>query len=191
MDGFPLCSIDDVIESKRRSNRAKDRESLPRLEDFGRYLKREQPPEIEPLPRRHGSDESSQQALRRMRDAQVRRVPVVNDMGRLVAAISIDDLVLVAQNVRASADAASVVGFHAVGRVRTWTGCARLVPAASSSRYRQPAAAGLSGDDRALTAPAAAKAVTCARNWANSKLPLSRSPGQFRTSSTSRRSCQA
>ena len=52
-----------------------------------------------------------------MRDAQVRRVPVVNDMGRLVAAISIDDLVLVAQNVRASADAASVVGFHAVGRV--------------------------------------------------------------------------
>ena len=40
MDGFPLCSIDDVIESKRRSNRAKDRESLPRLEDFARYLKR-------------------------------------------------------------------------------------------------------------------------------------------------------
>ena len=53
MDGFPLCSIDDVIESKRRSNRAKDRESLPRLEDFARYLKREQPPEIEPLPPRH------------------------------------------------------------------------------------------------------------------------------------------
>ena len=38
-------------------------------------------------------------------------------MGRLVGAISIDDLVLVAQNVRAGADAASVVGFHAVGRV--------------------------------------------------------------------------
>ena len=52
-----------------------------------------------------------------MRDAQVRRVPVVSDMGRLVGAISIDDLVLVAQNVRAGADAASVVGFHAVGRV--------------------------------------------------------------------------
>ena len=31
--------------------------------------------------------------------------------------ISIDELVLVAQNVRASADVASVVGFHAVGRV--------------------------------------------------------------------------
>ena len=52
-----------------------------------------------------------------MRDAQVRRLPVVSDMGHLVGAISIDDLVLVAQNVRASADAASVVGFHAVGRV--------------------------------------------------------------------------
>ena len=42
-----------VIESKRRSNRAKDRESLPRLEDFARYLKREQPPEIESWPSRH------------------------------------------------------------------------------------------------------------------------------------------
>ena len=38
----------------------------------------------------------------------------------------------------------------------------------SSSRYRQPAAAGLSGDDRALTAPVAAKASTCARNRVNS-----------------------
>ena len=38
-----------------------------------------------------------------------------------------------------------------------------------SSRYRQPAAAGLSGDDRALTAPAATKALTCARNRVNSK----------------------
>ena len=38
----------------------------------------------------------------------------------------------------------------------------------SSSRYSQPSAAGLSGDDRALTAPAAAKALNCARNWVNS-----------------------
>ena len=53
MEGFPLCSMDDVIESKRQSNRAKDRESLPRLEDFARYLKREQPAEIKRLaPRR-------------------------------------------------------------------------------------------------------------------------------------------
>ena len=41
----------------------------------------------------------------------------MNDMGHLVGAISIEELVLVAQNVRAGADAASVVGFHTVGRV--------------------------------------------------------------------------
>ena len=51
----------------------------------------------------------------------------------------------------------------------------RLVDARSSgpsSRYRQPAAAGLSGDDRALTVPAAAKALTCARNRVNSNRSL-------------------
>ncbi len=63
MDGFPLCSIDDIIESKRRSNREKDRESLPRLEDFSRYLKREPPAELKPLPprqkaMRHGGDKT-------------------------------------------------------------------------------------------------------------------------------------
>ena len=52
-----------------------------------------------------------------MRDAPVRRLPVVSDMGHLVGALSIDNLVLVAQSVRAGADPASVVGFHAVGRV--------------------------------------------------------------------------
>lgn len=36
--GFPVCSIDDIIASKRASNRAKDRETLPRLEGFRRYL---------------------------------------------------------------------------------------------------------------------------------------------------------
>ena len=48
-----------------------------------------------------------------MRDAQVRHVAVVNDVDRLVAAISIDHLVLVAQNVGAGADAANIVRFHA------------------------------------------------------------------------------
>ena len=64
-------------------------------------------------------------APRRMRDAKVRRLLVVNDMGHaprkpepdLVGAISIEDLVLVAQNARARDDATSVVGFHAVGCV--------------------------------------------------------------------------
>ena len=53
-----------------------------------------------------------------MRDAPVRRLPVVSGMGgHLVGAISTDDLVLLAQNVRADADVARVVGFNAVGRV--------------------------------------------------------------------------
>jgi hypothetical protein len=38
--GFPLCHIDDVIASKRAANRAKDRESLPRLVSFREYWMR-------------------------------------------------------------------------------------------------------------------------------------------------------
>lgn len=52
-------------------------------------------------------DESAHQALSRMRGARVRRLPVVNETGHLVGAISIDDLVLVAQNVRAGTDRVS------------------------------------------------------------------------------------
>jgi hypothetical protein len=40
MAGFPLCHPDDVIASKRAANRAKDRESLPRLESFRDYWMR-------------------------------------------------------------------------------------------------------------------------------------------------------
>ncbi len=32
--GFPVCSIDDIVLSKQAANRAKDRESLPRLLSF-------------------------------------------------------------------------------------------------------------------------------------------------------------
>jgi hypothetical protein len=39
VQGFPVCSIDDIIASKVASGRAKDRESLPRLESFRRYLR--------------------------------------------------------------------------------------------------------------------------------------------------------
>lgn len=39
IDGFPVCDIDDVIASKAATGRAKDRESLPRLESFRRYLR--------------------------------------------------------------------------------------------------------------------------------------------------------
>ncbi len=35
--GFPVCHIDDIIASKRATHRAKDLESLPRLESFREY----------------------------------------------------------------------------------------------------------------------------------------------------------
>lgn len=35
--GFPICHPDDIIASKRAANRAKDRESLPRLVAFRDY----------------------------------------------------------------------------------------------------------------------------------------------------------
>jgi hypothetical protein len=34
VDGFPVTHIDDIIRSKRATGRAKDRETLPRLESF-------------------------------------------------------------------------------------------------------------------------------------------------------------
>jgi len=42
VEGFPVCHIDDIIASKKASNRQKDRESLPRLESFREYLHRTQ-----------------------------------------------------------------------------------------------------------------------------------------------------
>jgi hypothetical protein len=37
VEGFPVCHIDDIIASKEATNRAKDRESLPRLRSFREY----------------------------------------------------------------------------------------------------------------------------------------------------------
>jgi hypothetical protein len=37
VEGFPVCHPDDIIRSKRAANRAKDRESLPRLQAFREY----------------------------------------------------------------------------------------------------------------------------------------------------------
>jgi hypothetical protein len=37
VQGFPVCHPDDIIASKRAANRAKDRESLPRLMAFRDY----------------------------------------------------------------------------------------------------------------------------------------------------------
>ena len=38
--GFMVCDIDDIIASKKAAGRAKDRESLARLEAFRLYLRR-------------------------------------------------------------------------------------------------------------------------------------------------------
>ena len=40
VEGFPVCSLDDIIGSKRAANRQKDRESLGRLEAFRDYRRR-------------------------------------------------------------------------------------------------------------------------------------------------------
>ena len=39
IEGFHVCSIDDIIASKVAAGRQKDRESLPRLEAFRTYLR--------------------------------------------------------------------------------------------------------------------------------------------------------
>ena len=39
VEGFPVCHPDDIIASKKAANRAKDRESLPRLLAFREYWK--------------------------------------------------------------------------------------------------------------------------------------------------------
>jgi hypothetical protein len=40
VEGFPVCSLDDIIASKIASHRQKDLESLPRLEAFREYRRR-------------------------------------------------------------------------------------------------------------------------------------------------------
>jgi hypothetical protein len=43
VEGFPVCHPDDIIASKAATNRAKDRESLPRLRSFRDYWVRRNP----------------------------------------------------------------------------------------------------------------------------------------------------
>ena len=40
IDGFPVCHPDDIIASKQAANRAKDRETLPRLIAFRDYWRK-------------------------------------------------------------------------------------------------------------------------------------------------------
>ena len=37
VEGFPVCHLDDIIASKAAANRARDRETLPRLRAFREY----------------------------------------------------------------------------------------------------------------------------------------------------------
>ena len=39
INGCPVCSIEDIIASKQAANRAKDRQTLPRLRSFRDYLR--------------------------------------------------------------------------------------------------------------------------------------------------------
>jgi hypothetical protein len=41
VEGFPVCHLDDIIASKAAANRARDRESLPRLRAFRDYWLRQ------------------------------------------------------------------------------------------------------------------------------------------------------
>jgi hypothetical protein len=43
-EGFPVCHPDDIIASKEKANRARDRESLPRLRSFREYWLRQRRP---------------------------------------------------------------------------------------------------------------------------------------------------
>ena len=52
-------------------------------------------------PRTCRADETVHRALDRMRANRIRRLPVIDDEERLVGLVSIDDIVLAAQNVRA------------------------------------------------------------------------------------------
>ncbi len=48
VEGFPVCHIDDIIASKEAANRARDRESLPRLRSFREYWMRRERGEADP-----------------------------------------------------------------------------------------------------------------------------------------------
>lgn len=39
IEQFPVCGLDDIIESKRQAGRTRDRETLPRLEKFRAWAK--------------------------------------------------------------------------------------------------------------------------------------------------------
>jgi len=55
IERFPVCGLDDIIESKRRAGRARDREALPRLEKFRAWAKTHARGRTQPLGRQPGT----------------------------------------------------------------------------------------------------------------------------------------
>ena len=62
IEEFPVCGLDDIIESKRRAGRTKDRETLPRLEEFRNWVKKQGPGKVKPLGNQPGTQEQEPHA---------------------------------------------------------------------------------------------------------------------------------
>ena len=59
IEQFPVCGLDDIIESKRQAGRAKDRETLPRLEQFRTWAKVHARTRTQPLGNQPGTQGGS------------------------------------------------------------------------------------------------------------------------------------
>lgn len=61
IERFPVCGLDDIIESKRRAGRARDRETLPRVEKFRAWAKVHARGRTQPLGSQPGTQAGSAQ----------------------------------------------------------------------------------------------------------------------------------
>ena len=61
IEQFPVCGLDDIIESKRQAGRARDRESLPRLEKFRAWARVHARGRAQPLGNQPGTQASPAQ----------------------------------------------------------------------------------------------------------------------------------
>ena len=68
INGYKVCSLDDIIASKKSANRTKDRESLARLDDFRQYLQIQGRSPGKPLPPPANNHENRERWLNTMRE---------------------------------------------------------------------------------------------------------------------------
>ena len=59
IEQFPVCGLDDIIESKRQAGRARDRETLPRLEQFRTWARVHARTRTQPLGNQPGTQGAS------------------------------------------------------------------------------------------------------------------------------------